>query len=440
MRLGIARLRTPAAYVFAVAVGAAATTQAAINARLGTKLDSAMMSSTFSFLSASVLLVAMCMIALYRQTSKFRLFGWTDKPTPLELTGGVWGAIFVASAVFLTPELGFAMFFVLLVAGQLFASLLLDTFGWFGAQKQSTTKPKLLAIAITYIGATLSVIERLIDTFNGEDDTVSPGLVAPFALFAFVGGACLPLQGAINGKMSKKLPSKLHATMVSFLVGTVGCFVGLGVSLIIDDAPIDNFSSNASDAAWWNWVGGPFGIFVVIAAIVGPMMIGFANYYVCVIAGQLVLSLIFDNFGLLGFAENTATALRIVGVSIVLFGVVMLQYVKKRQANLDAKASADKADQAEQTTAEAGQSSSDVAAVSRRTPNETIADDAKKFTCGSGNNALLDEVTIRLDSAGVPDSATNSDTENNSEGMLVPAGDDRASPTQGMLPENVTAV
>lgn len=226
------------------------------------------------------------------------------------------------------------MFFVLLVAGQLFASLLLDAFGWFGAKKEPTTKLKLAAIALTYTGAALSVIERLISTFDGSDESVSPALVAPFALFAFVGGACLPFQGAINGKLSKKLPSRLHATFVSFLVGTVGCLIGLAVSLLIDSAPLTSFSDNAATTAWWNWMGGPFGILVVVAAIVGPMLIGFANYFVCVIAGQLVFSLLFDHFGMLGFAENKATALRIVGVCIVLVGVVFLQYVKKRQARI----------------------------------------------------------------------------------------------------------
>jgi len=109
----------------ALAVGAAAAAQAGINSTAGDALGHPMYGALTSFCGANLLLVCSNII--------LTLYRWSDTnnatlgaPEPLvfkralywfEYTGGLFGAVFVASAVFVSPIVGFALFFVGLVLG-----------------------------------------------------------------------------------------------------------------------------------------------------------------------------------------------------------------------------------------------------------------------------------------------------------------------------------
>jgi len=55
-----------------------------------------------------------------------------------EFSGALFGAIFIALAIFLVPQPGAVAFIVLLVSGQMFASVTFDHFGWLGLTQLRT--------------------------------------------------------------------------------------------------------------------------------------------------------------------------------------------------------------------------------------------------------------------------------------------------------------
>jgi bacterial/archaeal transporter family-2 protein len=63
-------------------------------------------------------------------------------------SGGLFGAIFIGLAIFLVPQLGAATFIVLLVTGQMLASVMFDHFGWLGLAQRSIDLPRLIGIAL----------------------------------------------------------------------------------------------------------------------------------------------------------------------------------------------------------------------------------------------------------------------------------------------------
>jgi bacterial/archaeal transporter family-2 protein len=69
-----------------------------------------------------------------------------------EFTGGLFGAVFIGLAIFLVPQLGAATFIVLLVTGQMLASVTLDHFGWRGLTQRPFDLPRLVGMALL-IGA-----------------------------------------------------------------------------------------------------------------------------------------------------------------------------------------------------------------------------------------------------------------------------------------------
>lgn len=114
--------------LMALLAGMSVPTQAGINAQLGLWTRSPVLASTISFMVGTLTLVLYSLV--------------TRIPLPSLATAGnhpwwIWvggslGAFFVTSTIILVPKLGATTMVALILAGQMFASLLLDHFGWLG--------------------------------------------------------------------------------------------------------------------------------------------------------------------------------------------------------------------------------------------------------------------------------------------------------------------
>ncbi|MCY1463333.1 putative inner membrane exporter, YdcZ [compost metagenome] len=69
--------------------------------------------------------------------------------------GGILGAIYVGSAVVVTPKLGASGFIILVVVGQIFIGLLIDHFGLMGLASKPITFLKLIGAAMILGGVFL---------------------------------------------------------------------------------------------------------------------------------------------------------------------------------------------------------------------------------------------------------------------------------------------
>ena len=139
-------------------------------------------------------------------------------------------------------------------------------------------------------------------------------------LLAVVAGAVLPIQAALNAKMGKAVGDPVYAALISFVVGSIGLLV---YSLItkVDLSQI----SNAGTVDWSVWSAGFLGAFYVAAVIILVPKIGAALTFGLVIAGQLGLSLVMDHFGLLGLNVHTFNWQRMVGVTLIIGGVLLIR-------------------------------------------------------------------------------------------------------------------
>jgi transporter family-2 protein len=73
------------------------------------------------------------------------------------------------------------------------------------------------------------------------------------------------------------------------------------------------------------WIGGITGAIYVATTLALIPRIGAANLIVCVIAGQMVVALLLDHFGLLGLPVKHITTVRVVGVVIMIVGLLITQ-------------------------------------------------------------------------------------------------------------------
>jgi len=70
-------------------------------------------------------------------------------------SGGFFGALYIGLAIFLVPQLGANTFVVLLVAGQMVTSIVIDHYGFFGLEQRPIDVTRLLGVAFLVAGVVL---------------------------------------------------------------------------------------------------------------------------------------------------------------------------------------------------------------------------------------------------------------------------------------------
>jgi transporter family-2 protein len=70
-------------------------------------------------------------------------------------SGGIFGAIFITTAVLAVPRLGAATVLALMVVGQMIGSLLFDHFGLFGLPTHVLTPTRLAGAGLLILGTLL---------------------------------------------------------------------------------------------------------------------------------------------------------------------------------------------------------------------------------------------------------------------------------------------
>jgi bacterial/archaeal transporter family-2 protein len=136
-------------------------------------------------------------------------------------------------------------------------------------------------------------------------------------LFAVVAGSFLPVQAAVNARLTHYVGGPVRASMISFFVGAV---VLLIVALLFTRG-----GAKPSDAPWWAWVGGALGAFYVTSTVVVPVRIGAAAFFGILVAAQLVTSVLADQFGWLGFEQKDISPLRAAGVALLIGGALLVR-------------------------------------------------------------------------------------------------------------------
>lgn len=142
--------------------------------------------------------------------------------------------------------------------------------------------------------------------------------IALYAL-AFVSGLLLTVQVGLNAALRNAFGNPGTAALANFMVGGVGLFA----YLLITRAEWPARAALAGAPAW-AWFGGLMGAFYVASSVVVGPRLGAAALLALTVFGQLVASLIVDNYGWLGFPHHPLTATRLVGVTLLLAGVVLI--------------------------------------------------------------------------------------------------------------------
>jgi len=139
-------------------------------------------------------------------------------------------------------------------------------------------------------------------------------------LLAIVAGAMAPLQAATNNRLAIVVDSPVLSALVSFVIGTLT----LLIYIVASGTPLANLGL-MKEAPPVAWIGGVLGaIFVTVTVLLLPKL-GVAMTFSLVIAGQMLITLVIDHFGLLGVPVKEISLARILGVLLIVAGTILIR-------------------------------------------------------------------------------------------------------------------
>ncbi|GAC1030184.1 DMT family transporter [Pseudomonas sp. No.21] len=123
--------------------GAFLPLQAGINGLLSKQVSSVMSAALISFLVGTVALFAVATVQ--RELPSFAALKGL---TWWHWSGGLLGAVFIATAAFAGPRIGAMLFMALVLAGQLSMALVLDHYGWVGYREAPISLGKIAGMVL----------------------------------------------------------------------------------------------------------------------------------------------------------------------------------------------------------------------------------------------------------------------------------------------------
>jgi bacterial/archaeal transporter family-2 protein len=134
-----------------------------------------------------------------------------------------------------------------------------------------------------------------------------------------LGGAAQILQSGVNGALASRVGTPITAAFISFAIGTLLLGAAVAVGRLWVPVPV------IRAAPWWVWVGGVLGAVSISLLAASAPRIGAGMTSALVLAGQVSLGAMLDQFGLAGFSPHPMTLLRGTGLLLIAAGVVALK-------------------------------------------------------------------------------------------------------------------
>ena len=144
--------------------------------------------------------------------------------------------------------------------------------------------------------------------------------IAWLTIMGVAAGASVVVQQALIANLRETLGSPLWAALISYIGGTLAM-----IALILINRerwPAENITGGGP---WLPWISGVFGVFYIIIAISLMPKLGAATVLALLVAGQMLASILFDHFGIMGLPQQSADLTRIIGGLLLVGGVILIR-------------------------------------------------------------------------------------------------------------------
>lgn len=134
--------------IIAVIIGALMPLQAGINAELTRFLKHPYLAALISFTIGTITLSIM----ILSQGLPIEELKRIPSASPHLFLGGLMGALFVGSSIFLIPKMGATTMIGAYITGQLIISIFIDHYGWLGIPATEISPAKVVGVLLMFAG------------------------------------------------------------------------------------------------------------------------------------------------------------------------------------------------------------------------------------------------------------------------------------------------
>lgn len=301
-------------YLAVVILGMLVPVQTAANARLRLQVQSVWVATLLSFSVSTLALLAASAasgLPLLPTGAQWAAAPWWS------WCGGLIALLSISAYIYLFRELGTLQATILPIVGQLVFSLVIDHYGLFRAGQIALTPTRLLAALLLLAGTAFAVAKP---ARQGEQAGLSLRTVA-LQMVGIGTGCLLASMGAIYGALGKALGSAVQASLFSFALATAAMLLCCSL------AGVAGWAGRALRAPrpWWKWLGGIIGAMAVFGNARLIPLLGAGVFFMLLIIGQILLSLVMEQQGWLGAEKKRLSYTQLAGLGAMLAGVALLR-------------------------------------------------------------------------------------------------------------------
>ncbi|MCY9590270.1 EamA-like transporter family protein [Paenibacillus chitinolyticus] len=136
-------------------------------------------------------------------------------------------------------------------------------------------------------------------------------------LFAFLGGACITLQGVANARISHDIGTWQAATITQL----TGFLIALVILLFVRDGSLRSFKGIKP----LYLIGGALGAVIIFSEVTAIQKIGVTFTIAALLIAQLSLTFLVDINGWFGVAKQKMKLPQFIGIGLMIAGVVILK-------------------------------------------------------------------------------------------------------------------
>ena len=138
-------------------------------------------------------------------------------------------------------------------------------------------------------------------------------------IFVAAAGALNAVQSGSNAALARTLGRPwLVGVFVSLITATA-----LIAGWLIAGARLPAMG-RVEGVPWWAWTGGVCGAAYVISTLFFAESLGAGLFTGLTITAGIIASIVVDHFGLVGFHQHSASALRVCGALLMIIGLVLV--------------------------------------------------------------------------------------------------------------------
>lgn len=295
--------------------------QTSINSQLRNRVKTPFLSLLISFLVGTIFLIILSVLT----GSGIPLMNGSLSSMPWwGYLGGIIGMICLTINIFLFPILGSVQTVIIPMVGQILMSVIIDNFDWFYAKTSPLSLTKLLGIILVIAGIMITIaLPSILSKKTTTVKSTNKNQKLIWQIIALFDGFAFSIESTINGHVGIVLKSPIYSAFLTFLIASI--------ILIVINILQGNFKNMkliaSAHTPWWNFLGSIIGgINIFINAFLVPQ-IGIGLATILGLLGQIIISLVIDNWGFLGAEINKINKLQISGILTIILGIVAIELI-----------------------------------------------------------------------------------------------------------------